>query len=102
MLSSVLGLALLGSLNPVRLGVTLLLISRQRPVRNLLLFWVGCLTGSCLAILFPLVLLNVIPALESHAHSWANPATNSSFGYVQVGLGVLALTIAALIAVRLR
>jgi Sap, sulfolipid-1-addressing protein len=35
----VLGLALLLALNPVRLGVILLMISRLRPVPNLLAYW---------------------------------------------------------------
>jgi Sap, sulfolipid-1-addressing protein len=38
---SVLVLALLAAVDPVRLGLTLLLISRPRPVQNLLAYGVG-------------------------------------------------------------
>jgi hypothetical protein len=47
MWGSVLVLALLAALNPVRLGLALLVISRPRPVQNLLAYWVGGPDSEC-------------------------------------------------------
>ncbi|WP_157680109.1 GAP family protein [Mycobacterium dioxanotrophicus] len=102
MWSSVLGLALMGALNPVRLGVTLLLISRQRPAQNLLVFWSGCLVASILSILAPLVVLHFTPVLDEFTHDLSTPATSSSVGHFQIGLGAFALTIAVLLIARSR
>ncbi|MBL3746502.1 GAP family protein, partial [Mycobacteroides abscessus subsp. massiliense] len=43
MWGSVLALVVLVALNPIRLGITLLVISRPKPVPNLLVYWAGCL-----------------------------------------------------------
>ncbi|ORA35997.1 GAP family protein [Mycobacterium aquaticum] len=102
MWSSVLGLALMGALNPVRLGVTLLLISRQRPAQNLLVFWSGCLVASILSILAPLMVLHFTPGLDELTHDLSTPATSSSVGHFQIGFGAFALTIAALLMARSR
>ncbi len=40
-MGTVLVLALAMATDPMRLGVTLLLISRPRPVLNLLVYWLG-------------------------------------------------------------
>ena len=40
--------ALLSGFNPVRLGITLLVISRPRPMQNLFVYWIGCLVASVL------------------------------------------------------
>ncbi|MCV7160942.1 GAP family protein [Mycolicibacterium brisbanense] len=102
MWSSVLGLALMGALNPVRLGVTLLLISRQRPAQNLLVFWSGCLVASVLSILAPLIVMHFTPGLDEFTADLSTPATNSSVGHFQIGFGAFALTIAALLVARSR
>jgi hypothetical protein len=100
MWGSVLGLALLAALNPVRLGLTVLLISRPRPVRNLLAFCAGCLTGAIPVVVLPLTLLHVTTMFTSFVRDATIPATNSTVRHVQFGMGVLALSMAALIAVR--
>ncbi|OBC01680.1 hypothetical protein A5784_17785 [Mycobacterium sp. 852013-50091_SCH5140682] len=102
MWSSVLGLALMGALNPVRLGVTLLLISRQRPAQNLVAFWSGCLVASVFSILAPLIVLHFTPGLAEFTADLSTPATNSSVGHFQIGFGVFALTVAALLMARSR
>lgn len=94
------GLALLMALDPVRLGLTLLVISRPRPVQNLLAFWVGSLIVSVPAVLAPLMVLHVTPMLTSFAHDLASPETNSTVSRIQIGIGVFALSVAALLAVR--
>ena len=85
------------ALNPVRLGITLLVISRPRPVPNLLAYWLGCLTGCVPAVVVPLTLLHVTPMFKS----WADGLTKSSaVRHIQLGMGALVLSIAVLITVR--
>jgi hypothetical protein len=95
-------LAVLGALNPVRLGLALLVISRPRPVQTLLAFWVGCLTASITILLVPLIALHVTPMFRSLARDLATPATvaSSTVRHIQIGMGVLALSIAAMMTVR--
>ncbi|WP_326545278.1 GAP family protein [Mycolicibacterium sp. ND9-15] len=102
MWGSLLALALLAGLNPVRLGIALLVISRPRPMQNLLIYWIGCLTVGVLFLLVPLMVLHNTPALASFAKDLGTPATdvNSTVRLVQVWVGVLALIIAAVMAVR--
>jgi hypothetical protein len=102
MLSSVLVVALLTGLDPVRFGVILLMISRSRPVQNLLVYWIGCMIVSVSALLVPLMVLHATPMFTSFTHDLATPATvaNSTVRHIQLGVGVLALSIVALMAVR--
>ena len=101
-LNSVLVLTLLVALDPVRLGFTLLMISRPRPVQNLLAFWVGAMTVSLPYVLVPLIVLHVTPVFRSFAHDLAAPSTGagSTVRYTQIGIGLCALSIAALMAIR--
>jgi hypothetical protein len=99
---SLLGLALPMALNPALLGITILVISRPRPVQNLLACWVGCLITNVPALLVPLMVLHVTPMFSSTPHDLAAPATGagSTVRHIQIGMGVLALSIAALMTVR--
>jgi hypothetical protein len=99
MWGSLLVLGLLLSLHPLRLGVTLLVISRSRPMQNLFAYWLGSLTVCVLLLMVPLFLLHYIPALSSFT-TVADPATNPTARHVGLGLGVLSLLAAALIVVR--
>jgi hypothetical protein len=98
----VLGLALLLALDPVRLGLILLLISRPRPLQNLLAYWVTCLAVCVASLLVPLMVLHFTPRFRSFAQDLATPATvaSSTVRHVQIGSGVLALSMAVLITVR--
>jgi hypothetical protein len=102
MWSSVAVLALPIALDPVRLGVNLLLISRPRPAQNLLVYWIGCVSASFVLLLVPLLVLHFTPLFSSFVDDLANPATtaSSTVRRVEVFLGVLVLAIAALMAVR--
>lgn len=88
------GLALLMALDPVRLGVILLIISRPRPVSNLLAYWVGCLLVAFPSLLVPLILV--------HGTSLVAPTTaaSSNVRHFQLCMGILTLAIAALMTVR--
>lgn len=100
MWGSVLGLALLTALNPVRLGLILLMISRPRPVQNLLAYWVGSLTASVPNLLVPLLVVHFTGLSRFFTHDSANPASNSTLRHLQIGIGVLALGIVALMVMR--
>jgi hypothetical protein len=101
MWGSVLVLALLMGLSPVRLGLILLVISRPRPMQNLLAYWVGGLMVGVIYMLVPLMVLHFTPWFTSFAHDLATPATgaSSTVRHIQIGMGVLALSIAALMTV---
>jgi Sap, sulfolipid-1-addressing protein len=77
-------------------------ISRPRPVQNLVVCWVGCLITNVPALLVPLLMLHVMPVFRSTAHDLATAGPNSTARHIQLGMGVLALSISPLIAVRSR
>ncbi len=95
-------LALPIALDPVRIGVNLLLISRSRPAQNLLVYWVGCALASVLLLLVPILVLHFTPAFSSFVHDLANPTTaaSSTVRHVEIVMGVLTISVAALLAVR--
>jgi Sap, sulfolipid-1-addressing protein len=97
MWSTLLVLALLAGLDPIRLGWTLLVVSRPRPIQNLFAYWVGTMTVSVLLILGPLMLVNATPKFNSFTD---NLATNPTFRQIQTGLGVLVLSVVAVMVVR--
>jgi hypothetical protein len=99
MWGSLLALGLLLSLHPLRLGVTLLVISRSRPMQNLLAYWLGSLSVCLLFLVVPLFLLHYIPAL-SRFTTVADPATNPTARHIGLGLGVLSLIAAGVMVVR--
>lgn len=100
MWGSVLGLGILAALNPVRLGLALLMISRPRPGPSLLAYWLGGLTVCVPELLIPLMLLNFTPMFGHVAHGSSSPSTSSTLGKIQIGLGVVGLSIAAVMTVR--
>lgn len=100
MWSLVLFAALVTAINPVRLGVVLLMISRPRPLQNLIVFWVGCLIIGLPALLIPLLVVNLTPALKAEVDVLAAPGPNSTVRYIQLVVGALALTVALFIALR--
>jgi hypothetical protein len=102
MWSSLLALALVGMLNPIRLGVTLLVTSQPRPLQKLLAYWLGSLTVGIPALLVPLAIVHASPTLSSFAAQWATPTTSPPARWVQVGLGVAAVGAAALLIANAR
>ncbi|MEB4211821.1 GAP family protein [Mycobacterium sp. 94-17] len=97
MWGSVLALALVTALNPARLAVTLLVISRPRPVQNLLVYGLGCLLGCVPAVVIPLTLLHITPTFKSFADGLAASGT---VRHLRIGMGVLALLVAVALTVR--
>lgn len=104
MWGSLLGLALLISLNPILLGFILLVISRPRPVQNLFVYWVGAMLINVPVFVIPLVVIHVTPGYASFAEGLAS-AAEASPGTIRPGPLVLAavlLSIAAVMMVRPR
>jgi Sap-like sulfolipid-1-addressing protein len=98
-MGAVLVLALAMAIDPVRLGVTLLLISRPRPILNLLVYWVGAmLVGVTSAIVVLTMMRDFAPVLLQNL---SNIVATQSVRHGQVVAGVLALLVAALISTGL-
>ncbi|MDT5114671.1 MAG: hypothetical protein QOE30_410, partial [Mycobacterium sp.] len=93
MWGEVFGLAFVVSLNPMLLGFVLLVLSRPRPVQNLLAFWVGALSVSVPIFLVSLIVMNLVPAFASFAHDVATPDPGSTVHPLQLTTGVLCLSI---------
>lgn len=102
MWSSVVVLALPIALDPVRLGVNLLLISRPRPARNLLAYWAGCVLASVVLLIVPILVLHSTPTFASFVRDLANPGTriSSTVRHAEIVLGLLTLSVAAILALR--
>jgi hypothetical protein len=98
-MGTILTLALAMATDPVRLGVTLLLISRPRPILNLLVYWVGAMVvgvGSAVVVLT--MMRDFAPAL---LQSLSNLAEAPAVRHAQVVAGALALVSAILITTGL-
>jgi hypothetical protein len=85
-------------MDPVRIGIVALLISRPRPMLNLFAFWLGGMaTGTALAFVVLLFLrdltLSVMRALVS-------VASGPTVTYTQLAIGMLALQIAVVVGAR--
>ena len=98
MYSAVLLLAFVAAIDPVRIGIAALLISRSRPMRNLLVFWLGGITtGIAVALVVLLVLHDFALSVMRVV---ASVVSRPIVAHAQIAIGVLALQIAALIAAQ--
>jgi Sap-like sulfolipid-1-addressing protein len=96
--SAVVVLSLLAAIDPVRVGIMALLVSRPRPMLNLFAFWLGGITagiGAALAVLlflrkFTLSVMRVIVSATS------TPIA----AYAQVAVGVLTVSFATTLVAR--
>lgn len=95
MWTTVLVLALMTATEPVRLGVAIFLVSKPRPMVNLLAFWFGGMaTGVGVALGVLLMLRDCTSMVMREVSTFA---ANSTVGQIQIGLGVVALVAAAMI-----
>lgn len=94
----VLFMAFGAALDPMRLGIAVLLISRPRPVLTLLAFWLGGMATGLVGALVVLLLLREAAApLSQHL---AAMASGGWVGPLQIAGGVLALLIGAKLAMN--
>lgn len=94
---AVLVMALAAMIDPLRIGVTVLVISRPRPVLQLLAFWVGGMAMGLAVGVGALFLLRDLALMVMQDVPAAGDG--STIGFVQIGIGSLALIVAALIAI---
>jgi hypothetical protein len=93
MWSAVFFLSLVVSMDPVRVGITALLLSRPRPVANLFVFWLSGMTAGIAVSLVVLLFLRdlALPPLRVAISAISSPTA----AHIQVVIGVLAVLIAA-------
>ncbi|MDI3314312.1 MAG: GAP family protein [Mycobacterium sp.] len=96
-MDAVLAMALIAAANPVRLGVALLLISRPRPLLNLLTFWLGAMTTGLTAGLCLLAAVHDFGPTVTQSVSAL--ASSSVARRAHIAIGIVVLSAAALIAV---
>ncbi|MGA8546658.1 MAG: GAP family protein [Mycobacterium sp.] len=97
---TVLALALVVAPDPTRLAIVALLISRPRPLVNLLVFWLGGMASGTAIALGSVMLLHDFALMVTQHVASAFAALKS--GYVGIVIGACALLIAALLSARLR
>jgi hypothetical protein len=96
--SAAFALSLLAAIDPVRIGITALLISRPRPMLNLLAFWVGGMTAGIAAAFGALLFLRDFTL--SVMQEVVSAASSPSVAYLLAAIGVLAVSLAALMLAR--
>jgi Sap-like sulfolipid-1-addressing protein len=100
MWSAVLALSLVVALDPIRIGITALLISRPRPMLNLFVFWFGGMAaGLSVAVIALLVLRDLaLSAMRDVASAESSPGV----ARMQPAVGALAVLAAARMWARQR
>ena len=99
MWGAVLLLALGTAADPVRIGIAVLLVSRRRPMLNLLAYWLGGMAaGVGVGLGLILLLRDSLPAL---VHNVSVTLGSFTGGHFRIIIGGLALSVAAVIAVRI-
>jgi hypothetical protein len=98
MLGAVLTLSLVVAMDPVRIGITALLMSRARPILNLFVFWLGGMAAGFAVAAVALLWLRV-PALFV-MREVLSAVSGTTAAYLQVTIGVLASLIAVQIGTR--
>ena len=93
MCSAVFVLSLLVAMDPVRIGIMALLISRPRPMLNLLAFWLGGMAAGISVALVVLLFLRdfTLSVMREVVSAISSPIV----AHIQVAIGVLAVLIAA-------
>jgi hypothetical protein len=89
---TVLVLALMAMADPVRSGTAILLLSRRRPMRNLLAFWIGGISTAIVVGLSALFVLRDVTLMVMHRVAFT--VASASAGHIGIVSGVLALLIA--------
>ncbi|MDV3129278.1 GAP family protein [Mycobacterium sp. 21AC1] len=100
MWGSLAALALLTTINPVRLGLILLVLSRPRPMKNLLAYWTGALVVGMATLLIPLIILHATPSSASFADKFANPTASPLAQRSTIGTGAFLLLIVVALGVH--
>ena len=94
----VLGLML--TINPLRLGIILLVLSRPRPMQNLLVYWCGVVMSGTFYLLVPLIVLHYTSTSAPFTKSFAGSTDNPLAHRIAIGAGAVLLVVSALLASR--
>ncbi|RAV13508.1 GAP family protein [Mycolicibacterium sp. GF69] len=100
MWGTLLVLALLTTVNPIRLAIILLVLCRPRPISSLLAYWSGCVIVGLATVLVPLLVLHSIPTSESFVKQFADPTDNPTAQRIALGIGGALIAGAVLIALH--
>lgn len=92
-------LALLVTINPIRLAIILVVLSRARPMQNLLAFWAGTGLVGVTYMIVPLIVLHYTPTF-SFTDQFTELAARPTAQYTTIGIGLVLLSIAVLMVVR--
>lgn len=92
-------LALLLTINPLRLGIMLVVLARPRPMPNLLVYWIGTLLAGLAFLLGPLIVLHSTPKLASFAEGVVQSDPDPAVKHSVIGFGALLLVAGTLMAV---
>lgn len=95
-----LALALVLTVNPVRLGIILLVLSRPRPMQNLLVYWAGTAVVGLAYLLVPLILLHSTPTSAALVKGIGQPTTSPTVQRIVIGIGVVLLVFATIMAAQ--
>jgi hypothetical protein len=99
LMGTVLVVALMMAIDPIRIGFTLLLISRPRPILNLVAYWFGAMSvGVTSGIVVLTMMRDFAPALLQNLSSLA---ATPALRHAQIAVGVFALLLAPLITAGL-
>lgn len=93
-------LALLTTINPVRLGIIILVLSRPRPMQNLLAYWTGAVLVGLATLVIPLFVLHSTPTSSAFARNFAHPTANPIAQRITIVTGVVLLAIAVFMVAR--
>ncbi len=100
MWATVLALALWMAVNdPVRLVIATFLVTRERPLPNLIAYWVGGAGGGIVSSIAVIFFLRDIAA--PIMHTVTSTVSDLTGGYVRITLGIVALLFAAKIAAQM-
>jgi hypothetical protein len=89
-------MALIAATNPVRLGIALLLISRPRPMLNLLTYWLGAMATAIIA--GPGLLLLVHGFAPTLMQAMSVQAAGTAARHSRIAVGLVTLSVTALVA----
>lgn len=95
-----LAMAIMFAVNPVLLAIIVLMISRPQPVQNLAAYWIGSTIVSLAGLLIPLMVLHIAPSFRTFVDNMATPGNSITTRLINLSMGVLMLSIAALMVVR--
>ncbi|TDZ96692.1 hypothetical protein CCUG60885_02836 [Mycobacteroides salmoniphilum] len=95
-----LAMAIMFAVNPVLLAIIVLMMARPQPVQNLAAYWMGSMIVSLAGLLIPLMVLHIAPSVRTFVEDMATPGNSITTRVANLGMGVLMLSIAALMAAR--